>query len=254
MRASSLLMAAAAMAGAASALDLTAKVAYPPPASNIPPMGNGTSPSGETLGLDTQSLRLNSQPWLPAAAEFHYSRVPAAEWRTELLKVKQSGISIVQAYVFWLHHEEVQGAWNWTGNRDLRTFVSLCGELGLKFFLRAGPWAHGEARNGGFPDWLTQVPGINLRSNTTIFMGYVSQLYKQIAAQVDGLLWHQGGPIIGVQLENEYSGSYTYLLALKQLAIGYGLDLPIYSKTGWPVAYAPFGEFLPYFGQYAGEC
>lgn len=228
-------------------------VAAPPsPPSPVPSMGNGTSPSGETIGANSRSLLLNGIPWFVAAGEFHYSRVPASEWRLELLKMKMAGFEVINAYAFWLHHEEVQGVWDWSGQRDLRAFVTLLQELGLRMHLRVGPWAHGEARSGGFPDWLVAVPGIKLRSNTSVFMGYVGTFFTQIAAQVSGLCHKDGGPVIAIQVENEYSGSFEYLLALKALAQGAGMDVPLWTRTGWPALKPPppYGELLPYQGQY----
>jgi beta-galactosidase len=204
-----LLAAAAALAVAAAADNvLTITLAPPPPPVAIPPMGTPTSPSGTTVGFDSQSLLLNGSRWLAVGGEFHYARVPAAEWRDELLKVKAAGVTTVSVYVFWLHHQEAAGAsWDWEGQRSLRNFTRTVGDVGLKMLLRAGPWSHGEARSGGFPDWLVAVPGIQLRSNTSVFMGYVGELYAQIAGQVADLTWGKGGPIIGMQLDNEYGSS-----------------------------------------------
>ena len=84
--------------------------------------------------------------------EFHYARYPASEWEREILKMKAGGVDIVATYVFWIHHEEVEGQFDWSGQRDLRRFVELCGRHGMYAWVRVGPWAHGESRNGGLPD------------------------------------------------------------------------------------------------------
>ena len=115
-------------------------------------MGAARAPDGSTITIDSKSLQLDGQPWTPVMGEFHYSRYPANEWREELLKMKAGGISIVSTYVFWIHHEEVEGQWDWSGSRDLREFVRLAGSVGLKVIVRCGPWCHGEVRNGGFPE------------------------------------------------------------------------------------------------------
>ena len=91
---------------------------------------------------------------MPVMGEFHFTRYPQDEWRDALLKMKAGGIDIVATYVFWIHHEEVRGEYDWSGQRSLREFLKLCHELGLYAFVRMGPWSHGEVRNGGFPDWL----------------------------------------------------------------------------------------------------
>ena len=86
--------------------------------------------------------------------EFHHARYPRDEWREELLKMKAGGIDTVSTYVFWIHHEEERGKWNWSGRRSLRDFIKTAQEAGLKVIVRLGPWCHGEVRNGGFPDWV----------------------------------------------------------------------------------------------------
>src|SRR5690348_11144376 len=75
-------------------------------------LGAAANPKGSTLTVDQNSLRLDGKPWTPVMGEFHYTRYPAAEWREELLKMKAGGIDIVATYVFWIHHEEVEGEWD----------------------------------------------------------------------------------------------------------------------------------------------
>jgi beta-galactosidase len=235
---------------------LTATVQTPPPAeSGYFKLGTTRNPSGHELSVNSRSVLLDGQPWFPAMGEFHYSRYPQNEWRDELLKVKAGGVDIVATYVFWIHHEEIEGQFDWSGQRDLRKFVQLCGEVGLKVVVRCGPWCHGEVRNGGLPDWVQahNKKDWKLRSTDTNFLAAVQILYGQIGAQLKGLLWKDGGPVIGIQVDNEFGGSPDYLMALKQIAIDAGLDVPFYTKTGWPATRSPMplGELLPLFGTYA---
>lgn len=215
-------------------------------------LGTARRPDGATLTLDGRSLLLNGQPWMPVMGEFHFSRYPADEWREELLKMKAGGVDTVATYVFWIHHEETEGKFDWSGQRDLRRFTRLCGEVGLNMLVRCGPWDHGEVRHGGFPDWLMQK-GWKLRSNDSNYLAQVRILYAQISQQLDGLLWKDGGPVIGIQLENEYSGPAEHLLTLKRLARDAGMDVPLYTRTGWPLLRTPmaFGEIVPLYGVYA---
>jgi beta-galactosidase len=216
--------------------------------------GAATSPNGQTIGMNARYLLRNGKPWLPVMGEFHYSRVPANEWEDEILKMKAAGVEIIATYVFWIHHEEVEGEFDWTGERDLRHFVELCGKHGLYVYPRIGPWAHGEVRNGGFPDWLlNKTP--ETRSNNPVYLGEVQKFYDQIGQQLRGLLWKDGGPVIGIQLENEYAkrglrDGEEHILELKRMALAAGFDVPIYSVTGWDNAVIPKEQTVAVFGGY----
>lgn len=235
----------------ANALSATVGTISEPPAEPFH-LGTAANPSGSTLTVDRSSLRLDGRAWSPVMGEFHYTRYPESEWREELLRMKAGGIDIVSTYVFWIHHEEVEGEWDWSGRRNLREFVQLAGEAGLKVVVRCGPWCHGEVRNGGLPDWVVQKID-KTRSEDPAFLGAVRTLYGQIAHQLDRLLWKDGGPVIGIQVDNEYNGPAEYLLALKRIAREAGLDVPLYTRTGWPQLHTPmpFGEILPLYGAYA---
>ena len=224
----------------------------PPPVTEGFNMGASRRPDGDTLTLDSRSLLRNGRAWTPVMGEFHYARCPEAEWREELLKMKAGGIDIVSTYVFWIHHEEIEGQFDWSGSRNLRHFIQLCQETGLMAFVRCGPWDHGEVRNGGFPDWLLQK-GWKTRSNDSNYLAKTRILYGEIGRQLDGLFWKNGGPVIGIQFENEYSGPAEHLLTLKRIGWEAGLDAPIYTRTGWnqPSGLMPFGELVPLYGVYA---
>jgi beta-galactosidase len=163
----------------------------------------GSNPSGVEICANNRYLTLGGQPWLPVMGEFHYSRYPAGDWREELLKMKAGGITVAASYVFWIHHEEIEGEFIWTGDKDLRRFIKLCAEVGLYAYPRIGPWAHGECRNGGLPDWVLAKCGEAVRLDAPLYLSYAQRFYQQINHQLDGLLWKDGGPVVGVQLENE---------------------------------------------------
>ncbi len=223
------------------------------PANEVYRLGSSTNPSGDRIDVDPVSLRMNGVRWMPVMGEFHYTRSAAATWREELLKMKSGGIDCVSTYVFWIHHEETEGASMWTGDRDLRRFVSLAGELGLRVVVRIGPWCHGEVRNGGLPDWVVTRFGTSARTDAPDYLATVRRHFTTIAGQLDGLLWKQGGPVVAIQIENEYSGPAEHLLTLKNIARAAGLDAPLYTRTGWPDLSTPmpFGELLPLYGAYA---
>lgn len=234
------------------AIVIDARVTAPAP-QPLPFKLGGTSPDGHTLSANQRYLTRDGQPWFPVMGEFHYSRYPESGWEQEILKMKAGGIQVISTYVFWIHHEEIEGQFDWSGQRDLRRFLQLCAKHGLYVWIRIGPWDHGEVRNGGFPDWLLAKAAV--RQNDPEYLKYVSRFFGQIGDQVKGLLWKDGGPIIGVQLENEYSArgpgkGEEHILRLQQIAREAGLDAPFYTITGWDGAVIPSRDVLPVFGGY----
>ena len=166
----------------------------------------GTNPRGGKITFNSFYMEENGTPRLPVMGEFHYARFPEAYWDESLRKMKAGGVNVVATYVFWNMHEEVEGEFDWSGPRNLRHFIELCGKNDLQAIVRVGPFCHGEIRNGGLPDWLYGRP-FNVRSNDPTYLHYVQRLYGEIAKQLDGLLYKNGGPVIGIQLENEYQHS-----------------------------------------------
>ena len=220
--------------------------------------GTRTNPEGRTFEVDQYGFVVDGRHVLPVMGEMHYSRVPASDWRRELRKMKAGGITVLATYVFWNHHEAEEGRWDWTGNRNLHEFVRLCAEEGLPVVLRVGPFCHGEVWQGGFPDWaveraLADPRQYKLRSLAPGFMAEVQSLYSNIYAQVNDLMWKNGGPIVGMQIENECRGPWAYYKALKEMAVRIGFDLPFYTRTGWPKLNGreEFGQMLPLYGDYA---
>ncbi len=210
----------------------------------------GKNPAGAEIAVNQCFITYNQQPWLPVMGEFHFSRFPAENWRSELRKMKAGGINVIATYIFWIHIEEIEGQFDWSGDRNLRQFITLCAELGLYAYPRIGPWAHGECRNGGFPDWLVEKCGTALRTDDAQYLTYVRRFYAQIAAQLQGTLWKDGGPVIGLQVENELLDNAAHIRTLKQMAVAAGLEVPLYTMTGWGPAEVPAGEVIPVFGGY----
>ncbi|MCL2343071.1 MAG: beta-galactosidase [Firmicutes bacterium] len=203
-----------------------------------------------------RSLTRDGKPWMPTMGEFHYSRYPHRHWGRELAKMKAGGIDIVASYVLWIHHEEEEGKISFDGNLNIRQFVESAAGLGMLVFLRIGPWVHSEARNGGFPDWIVNRHYLP-RSNDPAYLEDVRRFYEVIFRQVDGLFYKQGGPIIGVQIENEYAHAggglkgaegEAHMRALTQMAKDIGYDVPYWTATGWGGAVT--GGLLPVMGGY----
>ena len=242
-----------ALAQTTTPIRIDASAPYTEPGPALYDGGAATSPSGSTIGVTTRYLTLDGKPWLPVMGEFHFSRYPREQWEDEILKMKAAGVNIVATYVIWIHHEEIKGRFDWGGQRDLRAFAQLCERHHMLVLARIGPWDHGEVRNGGFPDWvLKQGP---TRENDPVYLSSVRNWYGQVGQQLKGLLWKEGGPVIGIQLENEYSkrgpgAGQEHILQLKKIAIESGLDVPLYIITGWDNAAVPPRAVIPVYGGY----
>lgn len=233
-------------------LQLDASKNQPEPVRNFLKMGEPQNRAGTVLTADSRSLLLNERRWLPVMGEFHFARYPEREWRDELLKMKMGGIDIVATYIFWIHHEETEGAFDWSGQRNLRKFIETARDVGLFAVVRLGPWCHGEVRNGGLPDWILKKP-YKTRTDAPEYLEKVEILYGEIARQIKGLFWKDGGNIIGAQFENEFKGRAEHLLNLKRIALAHGIDVPLYTRTAWHSMASPLprGEIVPLFGAYA---
>ncbi|CAN7309703.1 beta-galactosidase [Paenibacillus sp. LjRoot153] len=231
----------------------------------------GANPQGEVISFTNYYMERDGKPFFAVCGEFHYSRYDELLWEDEIVKMKMGGINVIATYVFWNMHEEIQGVFEWNGNKNLNKFVELCGKHGLYVIVRIGPFCHGEVRNGGMPDWLFGRP-FEVRSNDEGYLAYVKVLYQEISLQLQGLLYAQGGPIIGTQIENEHNhsaaqwalttgisnlwlsqgtGGKDHMIKLKELAVEAGIVTPIYTCTAWGGATTPTEEMLPLWGGYA---
>ena len=212
----------------------------------------GKNPAGEDITVNSQYIERSGQPVIPVMGEYHFSRDSHENWPAELAKMKAGGVGIVATYVLWIYHEETEGIFDFSGDLDIRAFVMECAAQGLEVMLRIGPWAHGECRNGGFPDWL-QHSGIPLRCSDPQYMAKARIWYERIFEQVKGLFFKDGGPIIGIQFENELVDDAGHILDLKNMALEIGYDAPLYTATGWNSKYGaklPVDEVLPVFAGY----
>lgn len=212
----------------------------------------GKNPKGEEINVTSRYFTRNGKPWIGVMGEFHFSRYSRENWHRELAKMKAGGITIVSTYLFWIYHEEIEGKMDFGGDNDIRAFIKECKDVGLDVVIRIGPWAHGECRNGGFPDWLLKKD-YKLRDNNEEYLAVVKKWYQSIYNEVKGLFYKDGGNIIAVQIENEFVDNAEHLAKLKEIAVECGFIAPIYTVTGWNSASGakiPVDEVVPVFGGY----
>ncbi|WP_221583547.1 beta-galactosidase [Microbacterium sp. G2-8] len=195
-------------------------------------------------------LARGGAPWIPVMGEYHFSRDRPERWREELAKMRSGGVTVVATYVLWILHEERRGRVRWEGALDLRRFVETAREVGLDVVVRIGPWAHGETRNGGFPDWLQALP-VAHRTDDPAYLAVVRPWFREIAQQLRGLLREDGGPIVGVQVENEIYDQAGHVRTLRLMAEELGIRAPLWTATGWGGAALPSGDVLPVYAGYS---
>lgn len=211
----------------------------------------GTSLGREYVATN-QYLTRDGKPWVYRMGEMHFSRVDRGDWERELIKMKEGGIEIVASYLFWIHHEEQEGIFDFSGNRDLKAFCAICKKLQMPMFLRMGPWAHGEARNGGFPDWLLEKCGgkEHTRCNEEPYLTYAKRFYAQVYEQVKDCM----DTFVGIQIENELHRNREHMDTLRKYAQSLGFRAPIWTATGWGPAgtgaHIPTESIIPVYGSY----
>ena len=170
------------------------------------------------------------------AGELHFQRIPREYWKDRLLKARAMGLNTIGTYVFWNAPRARAGPVEFrAASNDVAGFIRLAQEAGLYVIVRPGPYACAEWDFGGLPVWLLRTPDIKIRCMDPRYIAACEAYIKKLAEQVGGLLVSQGGPILMVQIENEY-GSYgndrAYMLALKKMWEAAGVPGPFCTADG----------------------
>ncbi len=150
---------------------------------------------------------LNGKPFVVKAAEIHYPRIPRPYWEHRIQMCKALGMNTVCIYIFWNIHEQEEGKFDFTDNNDIAEFCRVAQKNGMYVIVRPGPYVCAEWEMGGLPWWLLKKKDIRLREQDPYFMERVALFEEKVAEQLAPLTIQNGGPIIMVQVENEY-GSY----------------------------------------------
>ena len=187
-------------------------------------------PGSFTVGDKT--FLLNGQPFVVKAAEVHYPRIPRPYWEHRIKMCKALGMNTLCLYVFWNIHEQREGEFDFTGNNDVAEFCRLAQKNGMYVIVRPGPYVCAEWEMGGLPWWLLKKKDIKLRERDPYFMERVIIFEEKVGEQLKGLTIQNGGPIIMIQVENEY-GSYgedkPYVSEIRDCLRGiYGNELALF--------------------------
>jgi len=189
-----------------------------------------------TFTLSPDNFLLDGKPFQIISGEMHPARIPKEYWRHRIQMAKAMGCNTIAAYIFWNYHETSPGKFDFkTENRDIARFIGIAQEEGMWVLLRPGPYVCAEWDFGGIPPYLLKIPDIKVRCMDTRYMKPVERYINKLSEIIKPLLFTNGGPILMVQIENEY-GSYgndkNYLEALRNIWLKNKIDVPFYTADG----------------------
>ncbi|UOQ44209.1 beta-galactosidase [Halobacillus salinarum] len=178
---------------------------------------------------------LNDEPFQILSGAMHYFRTVPEHWEDRLQKLKALGLNTVETYVAWNIHEPKKGEFNFSGLADVERFIQVADELGLYVIIRPSPYICAEWEMGGLPAWLLKEKEITLRSSDPVYLSHIAEYYKVLLPKFVPYLYQNGGPIIAMQIENEY-GAYgndqVYLNFLKDEYVKHGMDTFLFTSDG----------------------
>ncbi|MCA1023806.1 glycoside hydrolase family 35 protein [Halobacillus litoralis] len=178
---------------------------------------------------------LDGEPFQILSGAIHYFRTVPEYWEDRLQKLKSLGLNTVETYVPWNLHEPRKGTFHFTGIADIEQFMKLADQLGLYVIVRPSPYICAEWEMGGLPSWLLQDKDIIVRSSDPVYLYHVESYYRELLPKFLPYLYQNGGPIIAMQIENEYGAygnDHSYLSFLKAQYKKYGLDTFLFTSDG----------------------
>jgi len=185
--------------------------------------------------IGEKDFLLDGKPFQIRCGEMHFARIPREYWAHRLRMAHAMGLNTVCAYLFWNQHEPKPGKFDWAGNADAAEFCRLAQKEGLKVILRPGPYSCAEWDFGGLPWWLLKTPDIKVRTRDPRYLEASKRYLHEVGRQLAPLQASRGGPIIMVQVENEY-GSYgndrEYIKILRDDLKASGFDVPLFTCDG----------------------
>ncbi|MFC5450358.1 glycoside hydrolase family 35 protein [Paenibacillus aestuarii] len=187
------------------------------------------------LQINKQQFIWDGEPLQIISGAIHYFRIVPEYWEDRLLKLKACGFNTVETYIPWNLHEPKEGEFNFAGMADVERFIQTAGALGLHVIVRPSPYICAEWEFGGLPAWLLQYPDMRLRCLDSSYLAKVDRYYDELIPRLTTRLSTNGGPIIAMQIENEY-GSYgndqAYLAYLRDGLVRRGVDVLLFTSDG----------------------
>jgi beta-galactosidase len=177
------------------------------------------SPSAHTFSVAGGRFLFDGKPYQVISGEMHYPRVPRAYWRDRFRKARAMGLNTITTYVFWNVHEPRLGAYDFSGQNDVAEYIREAQQEGLNVILRPGPYVCAEWELGGYPSWLLKDRSMILRSDDPKYLADMNRWFARLGKEISPLLLRNGGPIIAVQVENEYGSfddDHAYMEAVKK--------------------------------------
>lgn len=185
------------------------------------------APVSHTLRANGDHFELDGKPFQIISGAIHYERVPRAYWRDRLKKARAMGLNTVETYVFWNVHEGTPGHFDFSGQNDVAEFIREAQQEGLFVILRPGPYACAEWDFGGYPAWLLKEPGMVVRSSNPAFIADATSWLHRLGKELAPFQGGNGGPILAVQVENEYGSfgsDHAYMEQIHHLLLDSGFD------------------------------
>jgi beta-galactosidase len=207
----------------------------PESSSSVSSTTMSTAAKGRSFGISGQQFVLDGKPYQIISGEMHYPRIPRQYWRDRFRKARAMGLNTITTYAFWNVHEPRPGVYDFSGQNDIAEFIREAQEEGLNVILRPGPYVCAEWELGGYPSWLLKDRDVLLRSSEPKYTAAAHKWLERLSLEVRPLLLKNGGPIIAIQVENEYGafGNDTaYLESVKQELVDVGLgDSLLYTSN-----------------------
>lgn len=190
----------------------------------------------DTFEIGKGTFLLNGKPFIIKAAELHYARIPEAYWEHRIKMCKALGMNTICLYVFWNFHEQREGEFDFSGDKNVAAFCRLAQKNGMYIILRPGPYACAEWEMGGLPWWLLKKKDMAVRSLHPYFMERTEIYMKELGKQLAPLQLANGGNIIMVQVENEFGGygvDIPYMTAIRDVVRRAGFDKTVLFQCDW---------------------